>query len=144
MLLVIAKWYYRWIVYNLILISLIFSSPKFIRTTIRRGGYPKNFLQRFSLYGKINVRNNSFNNKFWIHGVSVGEINIDLELIKKIREKNSSIFFVISTNTSTAYKIIEKAKNKDDILISFPLDIPFIIKNAFRRIHPDQLILVEE
>ena len=134
----------KWIVYNLLfLISLIFLSPKFIRRMIRRGGYSKNFLQRFSLYGKINFENNSFNNKFWIHGVSVGEINIALELIKKIREKNSSIFFVISTNTSTAYKIIEKEKNKDDILIYFPLDIPFIIKNAFRKIHPDQLILVE-
>ena len=134
----------KWIVYNLLfLISLIFLSPKFIRRMIRRGGYSKNFLQRFSLFGKINFENNSFNNKFWIHGVSVGEINLALELIKKIREKNSSIFFVISTNTSTAYKIIEKEKNKDDILIYFPLDIPFIIKNAFRKIHPDQLILVE-
>jgi len=110
---------------------------------IKRGGYKKNFLNRLSIYKNINFNKNSFNNKIWIHGVSVGEINIALGLIKKIRKNNDSVFFIISTNTSTAYKIVEKEKHHDDILIYFPLDIPLVINRSLKIINPQQILLIE-
>ena len=134
----------KWIIYNfLFLFFIILFSPKFISRIAKRGGYYKNFSNRFSIYKNINFNNNSFKNKIWIHGVSVGEINIALELIKKIRKKNNSVFFIISTNTSTAYKIVEKEKHNDDILIYFPFDIPVFINKSLKIINPQQILLIE-
>ena len=134
----------KWFAYNfLFLLFFILFSPKFIQRMIKRGGYKKNFSNRLSIYKNINFNKNSFNNKIWIHGVSVGEINIALELIKKIRKNNDSVFFIISTNTSTAYKIVKKEKHHDDILIYFPLDIPLVINRSLKIINPQQILLIE-
>ena len=131
-----------WQIYNFIFIVLfILFLPKSLFRMSKRGGYKKNILQRIGIFNKDLKKSN--NKKVWIHGVSVGEIRIALAFINQIRDKNSEINFLISTTTSTAYKIAEKKKSKRDILIYFPIDLPIFIMKVISTFNVKKIILIE-
>ena len=131
-----------WQIYNFIFIVLfILFLPKSLFKMSKRGGYKKNILQRIGIFNKDLKKSN--NKKVWIHGVSVGEIRIALAFINQIRDKNSEINFLISTTTSTAYKIAEKKKSKRDILIYFPIDLPIFIMKVISTFNVKKIILIE-
>ncbi|QHI68809.1 3-deoxy-D-manno-octulosonic acid transferase [Tichowtungia aerotolerans] len=133
-----------WFIYNLVFpLVFLLMLPKFLTRMARRGGYKKHFEQRFGIYGHGITRRLEAGRHIWIHAVSVGEINIALSFIAAYRGQNPDARFVLSTNTSTAHAIGEKRMDRRDVLIYFPLDMPFIMKRAFGAIHPLQLILVE-
>jgi len=81
--------------------------------------------------------------RIWIHAVSVGEIHIALRFVEAYRRQQSDVFFVLSTNTSTAHAIGREQIDERDVLIYFPLDLPLVMKKAFHAIQPLKLILVE-
>jgi len=133
-----------WILYNLLFpIAFLLLLPKFLSRMARRGGYKKHFEQRFGIYGHGTTARLADGAHTWIHAVSVGEINIALGFIEAYREQNPDALFVLSTNTSTAHAIGKEKLAACDVLIYFPLDMPFIMKKAFNAIHPLKLILVE-
>jgi len=133
-----------WILYNL-LFPLVFLLllPKFLSRMARRGGYKKHFEQRFGIYGHGTAARMAESRRIWIHAVSVGEINIALRFIEAYRGQHPDALFVLSTNTSTANAIGREKLPARDVLIYFPLDMPFIMKKAFTAINPLKLILVE-
>lgn len=133
-----------WFIYNLVFpVVFLLMLPKFLMRMARRGGYKKHFEQRFGIYGQGITSRLSTGHHLWIHAVSVGEINVALGFIAEYRKKNPDALFVLSTNTSTAHAIGEKRLDHRDVLIYFPLDMPFIMKKAFDAIRPLKLILVE-
>ena len=85
--------------------------------------------------------------RIWFHAASVGEINGLTPLIEKFIETNKDSFFVvISTMTTTGHERAKQlaAKYSENILpILIPLDIPFAVKNAIRKISPDVLVISE-
>lgn len=133
-----------WIFYNL-LFPLVFllMLPKFISRMLRRGGYKKHFEQRFGIYGHGVTSALAEGPHIWIHAVSVGELFVALRFIEEYRKAHPDARFVVSTNTSTGHALAEKQIDRRDVLIYFPLDIPFIIRKAFDAILPLKLILVE-
>lgn len=133
-----------WFVYNLLFpLAFLLMLPKFISRMLKRGGYKKHFEQRFGIYGQGTASQLAEGGRIWIHAVSVGEIRIALSFIDAFRKKHSDALFVVSTNTSTAHTIGREQIDGRDVLIYFPLDMPFIIKKAFNAIQPAKLILVE-
>jgi 3-deoxy-D-manno-octulosonic-acid transferase len=133
-----------WFVYNLLFpLAFLLMLPKFLSRMARRGGYKKHFEQRFGIYGQGISPRFEETRRIWIHAVSVGEIRIALRFIDEARKADSTMRFVLSTNTSTAHAIGNRELDPCDVLIYFPLDIPFIIKRAFNAIQPLKLILVE-
>jgi len=133
-----------WILYNLLFpIAFLLLLPKFLSRMVRRGGYKKHFEQRFGLYGHGTIAQLTEGRRIWIHAVSVGELNIALRFIEESRKENPEVCFVLSTNTSTAHAIGDRELDSRDVLIYFPLDMPFIMKKAFNAINPLKLILVE-
>ncbi len=83
----------------------------------------------------------------WFHAASVGEINGLTPLIEKFIETNKDSFFVvISTMTTTGHERAKEmaAKCPENIFpILVPLDIPFAVKKAIRKISPDVLVISE-
>ena len=83
----------------------------------------------------------------WFHAASVGEINALALLIEKfIEEYGTQYYVVISTMTTTGH---ERAKSLADkyreniFQILVPVDIPFVVKRAIRKISPDILVIAE-
>ena len=83
--------------------AFILCLPYYLRRMIKRGGYSKDFKHRFGSIPKLPPRS-SKHSRIWIHAVSVGEIRAIEPLINRLLE-DLSVEIVLSTTTSTAYKI---------------------------------------
>ncbi|MDO9540698.1 MAG: 3-deoxy-D-manno-octulosonic acid transferase [Kiritimatiellia bacterium] len=134
-----------WFFYNfLFAIGYFFILPRFLLRMWRRGGYRRGFLQRFGIYDRaVKDKLAMAPGRFLIHAVSVGEIQVALMFMAGLRAKRPDSIFVLTTTTSTAHALAEKMMSKDDVLLYFPVDFPFIIRSVLRKINPLGLILVE-
>ena len=92
--------------YNLLLpIALLVSFPLYLRRMLKRGGYAKNFTQRFGRYSKELSARFAEGGWTWIRAVSVGEIVMALRLIEELKRQSPDFKAVISTTTSTGYAL---------------------------------------
>lgn len=108
--------------------------------------YPKKFLQRLGIFPKKILQKLGCASNIWIHGVSVGEAMIACQLAKKIEAEidlNTNTGMVISTTTSTGYKVARNLAGSNEVVIYFPLDLSFIIRRVIKLIKPYIIILVE-
>ncbi|MFA7257364.1 MAG: 3-deoxy-D-manno-octulosonic acid transferase, partial [Kiritimatiellales bacterium] len=133
-----------WIIYNLLFpVAFLFLLPKFISRMIRRGGYKKHFEQRLGIYGHGTAARLAEDRRIWIHAVSVGELFVALRFTEEYRKTHPDALFVISTNTSTGHALAEQKLDRRDVLIYFPIDLPWVMHRVFQQINPLNLILVE-
>jgi len=133
-----------WILYNLLFpIAFLLLLPKFISRMLKRGGYKRHFEQRLGIYGQGTTSQLKDARRIWIHAVSVGEIRVALQFMEAYRAEHPESCFVLSTNTSTAHALGEKELDRRDVLVYFPVDMPWVMKRAFDAINPLKLILVE-
>ena len=83
----------------------------------------------------------------WFHAASVGEIHAIIPLVREIINKHDDDWYVvISTTTTTGHErtkefALSYQENVTPILL--PLDIPFSILQALKRISPDLLVIAE-
>ena len=132
------------LLYNLLFpVVLLVMLPGFAFRMIRRGKYRHKFWQRFATYSEGVERKIAGTGRVWIHAVSVGEVNIALKLIQTLREQDPSIEFVLSTTTSTGFKLAATRKTPWLEPIYNPLDFLPIARRAMRLIRPRALVLVE-
>ena len=132
------------LLYNLLFpVVLLVLLPGFAFRMIRRGKYRHKFWQRFGVYSEGVERKIAGTGRLWIHAVSVGEVNIALRLIQTLRESDSSMEFVLSTTTSTGFKLAATRKTPWLEPIYNPLDFLPIARRAMRLIRPRALVLVE-
>jgi|APTNR8051073442_1049403.scaffolds.fasta_scaffold00016_203 3-deoxy-D-manno-octulosonic-acid transferase len=133
-----------WILYNtLFAIGFLLLLPKFLLRMARRGGYARDFSQRFGHYRPEVVARLDEHRRVWVHAVSVGEIFVALKLMEQWRERRPEVHFVLTTNTSTGHSIAAKKLDARDVLLYFPLDAPWIIRRVLDTLDPLALILVE-
>lgn len=129
--------------YNLcfpvVLVALL---PGFLHRMLRRGKYRHKFWQRFGIYS-ARVRERIGTGRTWVHAVSVGEVMIALKLIRALRERDPAAAFVLSTTTSTGFRIAARAKAPWLEPIYNPLDFFPTARRAVRTIRPSRLVLVE-
>ena len=133
-----------WILYNLLFpVAFVLLLPKFLTRMMRRGGYRRHFEQRVGIYGKHTASRLTEERHIWIHAVSVGELFVALRFIEEYRKQHSEAWFAVSTNTSTGHALAEQKLDPRDVLIYFPVDLPFVMNRVFKIIRPLKLILVE-
>lgn len=133
-----------WFLYNLFFpLVFLLMLPKFVSRMIRRGGYKKHFEQRLGIYGHGTAERLSEGRRIWIHAVSVGELFVALRFIEEYRKAHPEALFVVSTNTSTGHALAEKQMDRRDVLIYFPVDLPWVMHRVYDQINPLKLILVE-
>ena len=133
----------RWI-YNLafpvVLLALL---PSFLVRMVKRGKYRHKFWQRFGIYSPGVLEKLEGSNRTWVHAVSVGEVMIAMKLIRAMRDEDPASSFVLSTTTSTGFKLAARAKCPWLEPVYNPLDFYFTARSAVRAIRPKMLILVE-
>jgi len=132
------------LVYNLAFpVVLVLLLPGFLIRMLRRGKYRHKFWQRFGIYSPRVLERIGGGGRTWVHAVSVGEVMIALKLIQALREAEPERAFVLSTTTSTGFKLAARAKSPALEPIYNPLDFLLSARRAVRTIRPDVLILVE-
>jgi 3-deoxy-D-manno-octulosonic-acid transferase len=133
-----------WFFYNILFaLGILVMLPRAIVRMRRRGGYARNFGQRFARYSPELLARLGEGGRIWVHAVSVGEIFVAARFMQEYRARRPDVKFVLSTTTSTGYGIAEKEVAAPDVLIYLPLDYPLIMKRALSIIRPKALVLVE-
>jgi 3-deoxy-D-manno-octulosonic-acid transferase len=132
------------IVYNVLFpILFLISAPYYLLRMCRRGGWRAGFAQRFGNYD--NVLDSSFTDGqvFWLHAVSVGEINVCVELVRALELLRPSLKFVVSTTTTTGMEELRKKLPSHVAKIYYPVDGRGAVRRALKTIKPKAIILVE-
>jgi 3-deoxy-D-manno-octulosonic-acid transferase len=133
------------LIYNLLLpVVMLLSLPGYIVKMFKRGGYSGHLRQRFAIYPtEIDMRLAQKKGPVWVHAVSVGEVLIAAKMIAELLRQHPEQSVVLSTTTSTGYAVAKERFGDEVTIIYNPLDFPWVVYSAFRRIDPVQLILVE-
>jgi 3-deoxy-D-manno-octulosonic-acid transferase len=131
--------------YNLLLpFALIGSFPFYLRRMLKRGGYARNFVQRFGLYSR-QLRSHLANGDWiWIRAVSVGEMLQALDLSAKLRTLHPELHFVISTTTSTGYALGKQKADPSFIEIVYsPIDFYPIVSRVLQLATLRAIVLID-
>ena len=133
------------LLYNLLLpLALLMSFPFYLRRMLKRGGYARNFLQRFGFFSKRLRRRFAAGRWTWVRAVSVGEMMLALRLIRELKERDPQLQAVISTTTSTGYALgLKQADPTWTEIIYSPIDFYPIVSWVWRQINPLEMLLVD-
>ncbi len=132
------------ILYNVVFfLGFLVLSPYYLWRMCRRGGYARDFGQRFGFYRPEVREPLARGNAIWIHSVSVGETHAVTLVVQKLRELFPETVLVWSTTTSTGYAEIHKRQPGGVVPIYYPLDFPWIVNRALGVIRPRALVLAE-
>lgn len=130
--------------YNLLLpIFLVIGLPGFLIKGLRRGGLARNFRQRFGLFAPETVARFRGKKPVWIHAVSVGEVFLALKIIDAIRQADPTRHLVLSTTTTTGYRVAAEKESDSLTVIHNPVDLPWVTARVIRLIDPSRLVLIE-
>mgnify|MGYP001300683598 FL=1 len=106
--------FYRIIINLLILISPIIIVVRLIK---RKESFLR-FKEKFCFFSKLKTKGKLI----WFHGASVGEIQSIIPLIEKLEKKKNIKQILVTSNTLSSSKIMEKIKSKKIIHQFFPID----------------------
>lgn len=121
------------------LLVLLIASPWLAYVALRTGKYRQGYAQK--LLGRI-PRRSSDSPCIWLHAVSMGEVNVLVPFVKKLRDAFSGWDIVISTTTTTGFELA-RSKFPDAAVHYCPLDFSWAVRAALRRIRPRLLVLTE-
>src|SRR4051812_32076413 len=109
--------------YN-ILFAIFFclSAPYYFLKMWRRGNWRGGFGQRFANYDEALKKTFTQRPVLWLHAVSVGEVNICLQLIRALEPRLPNYQIVVSTTTSTGMGELEKKLPAHVQKIYYPVD----------------------
>lgn len=122
---------------------LALSSPYYLLRMWRRGNWRDGFAQRFGRYEDVVGRSVTDRDVFWLHAVSVGEINVCVELVRVLKSLRPTIKFAVSTTTTTGMGELQKKLPEDITKIYYPIDLRKSVHRALDTIRPRAIILIE-
>jgi 3-deoxy-D-manno-octulosonic-acid transferase len=131
--------------YNLFLpFALLFSLPFYLRRMLKRGGYARNFVQRFGFFSTALRQEIAGKTWTWIRAVSVGEMLLALRLAAELRQQDPGFRAVISTTTSTGYQLgLNRADTAYLQIIYSPVDFYPILNRIWKLVRPSRVILID-
>jgi 3-deoxy-D-manno-octulosonic-acid transferase len=121
------------------LLAFLAAVPYLVWQSFRTGKYREGWPQK--LFGSV-PRRDGDRPCFWLHAVSVGEVNLLPRLVDELRRTVPDLQCVVSTTTRTGMELARK-KYPDFIVFYCPMDFTWAVRRAMRRIRPDVLILAE-
>ena len=132
-----------WLLNALYLTLGLIVSPWLVYRAVRTGRYRDGWSQK--LLGRVpstvteKLRTQPV---IWMHGVSVGEVQLLKPLVEQLAARNPNASFVISTTTSTGMELARKLFPNHP-LIYFPLDFTWSVNRVLRSLKPSILVLGE-
>ncbi|WP_158264805.1 3-deoxy-D-manno-octulosonic acid transferase [Blastopirellula marina] len=127
--------------FNFVYLALVAAlSPYLLWTAVTKGKYREGFGEKF--LGKVHRRPAQSPQHIWLHAVSVGEVNLLSALISEVRRRHADVTFHITTTTKAGYDLAQ-SKYAQHTVTYAPLDFSWAVNEAYRRIQPDAVLLVE-
>jgi 3-deoxy-D-manno-octulosonic-acid transferase len=128
-------WIYR-LLFPLLLLVLL---PKQIARMRKRGGYERDWQQRFGTLGTLPTKQGK---RVWLQAVSVGELNAIGPLLSQLQQ--AGIEIALSTTTSTGYALAQqKYADQCVAVFQFPLDWWPFSARAWAAVQPDLVVQME-
>lgn len=132
------------ILYNIFfIVFFVLSSPYYFLKMWRRGGWRPGFFQRFGEYDSKIRQAITNRHIFWMHAVSIGEMNICMQVIRALEPRLPNVKIIVSTTTTTAMGELQKRLPVHVTKIYYPVDRLKFVINALAAIHPHAVALVE-
>jgi 3-deoxy-D-manno-octulosonic-acid transferase len=130
--------------YNfLFVVCFILSSPYYFFKMWRRGNWRPGFAQRFGEYDSKIRQSITNRHILWMHAVSVGEMNICVQVIRALEPRMPNLKIMVSTTTTTGMGELRKRLPVQVGKIYYPVDRLKYVINALAAIHPHAIALVE-
>lgn len=134
------------LLYNLLLpAAMLVLLPANLIKMRRRGGYRGKFWERCGIFSEeVKARLHAGRGRlWWIHAVSVGEVNVALKLIAEIRHREPGRPLVLSVTTSTGRTVAEENAPPGVTVIYSPLDFGWVVRGVLRCLQPQRYVLME-
>lgn len=103
----------------------------------------KEFTQRLGFFSGEFIQRLGESKNIWIHGVSVGEIQVANILGAELKNKFKDTKILYSTTTKTGFGVAKKFLTLQDYIILFPLDFSLIVKKIINKINPLIFVSIE-
>jgi len=129
-----------WLLNTVYLGLLVMLSPLLLWAAIRKGKYREGAAEK--LLGRVQLRPADSPLHIWLHAVSVGEVNMLPQLLQQLQSHYPSASFHITTTTKAGNELAQK-KFAEHIVSYAPLDFSWAVHQAYQRIRPDVVLLVE-
>jgi 3-deoxy-D-manno-octulosonic-acid transferase len=130
--------------YNILfLIFFVLTSPYYFFKMWRRGNWRAGFSQRFGHYDHKIKQSLTNRHVLWMHAVSVGEINICVQVCRALEQRMPNLKIVISTTTTTGMGELQTRLPAHISKIYYPVDRRKCVARALAGIHPEAIVLVE-
>ncbi len=130
--------------YNILfLVFFVISSPYYFFKMWRRGNWQTGFRQRFGHYDHKIKQSLTNRHVLWMHAVSVGEMNICVQVCRELESRMPNLKMVVSTTTTTGMGELQARLPAGVSKIYYPIDRRKYVARALATIHPDAIVLVE-
>ncbi len=131
---------------NAIYAGLIFClTPWILKRMVTTGRYRQGW--RDKLFGLASLSSGTplMTNAplIWLHGVSVGEIQLLRPLIEELRAHRPDLRFAVSTTTETGMELARKLLQDSVLLFYFPLDFSWSVRRTLQALKPSLIVLGE-
>ena len=119
-------------------------SPLVLHRMIRHGRYRRGIGQKLlglSSEQAAQIRGNA-ERTIWLHAVSVGEVNLLPELVRRLEKQHPEIALAISSSTDTGFDLARKHFG-DERVFFCPLDFSWAVRRTLKNLRCEQLVLAE-
>jgi 3-deoxy-D-manno-octulosonic-acid transferase len=134
-----------WLIYEILFfLGVLLTGPYYLLRMRRRGGYARNFGERFGRYSEeARARIAALSRPVWVHAVSVGEVQLALPLIDQLRQRYPDQSFLLTTTTSTGYVLAKEWEDERIAVVYYPMDSRFFFSKIHQLTRPRALLLME-
>lgn len=119
--------------------ALTVAAPWLAWRAARTGRYRDGWQQR--VLGRV-PRVPPGKQSIWVHGVSLGEVQLLRPLVERFRDEQSERQVVLSTSTQTGMQVAEKSLARIPAFYC-PLDFTWAVRQAVERLNPALIVLGE-
>ena len=123
-------------------LSFFIVFPFFLIYSLCTGRYREGLGQRFGFLG-LEERKPDHAITIWLHGASVGEVQLARVLIKELAKILPEADFVLSTMTDQGMEIARKKAEEKVRCIYAPLDLAGIVGRAIQKVRPSLYVCLE-
>ncbi len=121
----------------------VLTAPYYFLRMWRRGNWLSGFFERFGYYNR-NLKQALTNRQvIWLHAVSVGEVNLCMQLIRALEPRMPNLKIVVSTTTTTGMAELHRHLPAHISKIYYPIDGRRCVRRAFDTINPQAVVLFE-
>jgi 3-deoxy-D-manno-octulosonic-acid transferase len=124
------------------LLFLLFGPFAFLYLLIK-GFVDQNFKERFGLLPARIMAAKGSGLRIWLHGVSIGEVNLAKVIAGAIREREQNVSIILSTTTKSGRQTAHRVMPPGTTVIYNPIDLVWCVRRALRKVSPHLFINLE-